>query len=67
MIWLTVEHEQEYIPQRALSMKMHATNHPAVKAGRGALKGSLLAKNDEKGNIPSRPSSWITEFRVWLV
>jgi len=33
---------------------------------KGALKGLLLEKKDEKGKIPSLPSSWMTEFEIRL-
>ena len=34
----------------------HWTNNPAI----GVRNGQSLAKNDDKGRIPSRPSSWTT-------
>jgi len=34
----------------------HWTNNPAI----GVRNGQSLAKNDDQGRIPSRPSSWTT-------
>ena len=41
---------------------MHETRYSVKSPASGALKGLLLAKKEEKGSIPSRPSSWTT---VW--
>ena len=40
---------------------MHETRYSVKSPASGALKGRLLAKKEEKGSTPSRPSSWITE------
>ena len=40
--------------------KTDETKYWVKSAASGALKGLLLAKTEEKGSIPSRPSSWIT-------
>lgn len=42
---------------------MRVTAHCSPRPAKGELKGLLLAKNLEKGRIPSRPSSWLT--RPW--
>ena len=37
-----------------IELTIHWTNNPAI----GVLNGQSLAKNDDNGRIPSRPSSW---------
>ena len=37
-----------------IELAIHWTNNPAI----GVLNGQSLAKNDDSGRIPSRPSSW---------
>ena len=39
-----------------IELTNHWTNNPAI----GVLNGQSLAKNDDHGRIPSRPSSWMT-------
>jgi hypothetical protein len=43
-----------------IELTNHWTNNPVI----GVLNGQSLAKNDEYGRIPSRPSSWVS--RPWV-
>ena len=47
-------------PGGTKNSKMQETKYGLKSPASGALKGRLLAKIEEKGSIPSRPSSWIT-------
>jgi hypothetical protein len=41
-------------------MMITETSHCVKSPAKGASKGLLLAKKDEHGRTPSRPSSWTT-------
>jgi len=46
---------------------MHEIRYSVKIPASGVLKGRLLAKKEEKGSIPSRPSSWKTRpWENWL-
>jgi hypothetical protein len=47
-------------PGGAATMMMAEMSHCAKSPAKGASKGLLLAKKDENGRTPSRPSSWTT-------